>query len=362
MEKISDYIGKKIDKIKFLEKVTTNKYIIECDCGQVVERSKNNLLKAHRKGNILSCGCMKGFNISQRLTGKISHRKIHFTQEQIDDIINKHKQEISLDTIAKEYGYSQPVIGNLVKKMGFNPKNRRSNLNEHFFDEVDSEIKAYWLGYLAADGTIRVRDKATKDGYVRNRGNSIHLKLSTADEEHLKKFRDVVCPNSVLKYSTSIITTRKGTISKSENVILNLYSNYIVSQIIDKGVGPRKTFTLGKPNIDEKYIKHYIRGFFDGDGCCCVGKRKGKLRNELLVVKYTFACASVKLRTFISEELKKTLDIDTSTYGNITLSILGGLTASKKFFHYLYDDATIYLERKYNKGLEFIDYVPLKNR
>ena len=357
---LNDYVGKRIGIIKILER-QGDSFKIQCDCGTIKVRGIQNIFNSEKKGNVVSCGCKRNENIGKKKVGVESHRKVHFTQEQINDIISKHKQEISLDTIAKEYGYSQPVIRNLVKSLGFKPRNRRNNTNETFFDVIDTEEKAYWLGYLAADGTIRVRTNGIdKNGRVKTRGNSINLKLSVNDEKHLMRFRDLVSPNTVLRYHVSEVTTRKGNLSISHNVILGLNSNYMVAQIIDKGVTPRKSHTLDKPNIDPKFYRDYIRGYFDGDGTCVVTKKPGVLKDETMTVKYSFACASEKHRNFIASVLKEEIDVDTTTYGDINLTILGGFTAYKKFFHYLYDGSTIYLERKYEKGLEMINYIPYR--
>lgn len=335
----NEYIGEKIGIVKILKRIDTNNFLIECDCGVTTKKWLSNLLTSYELGNVVSCGCMKRINMGRKNIGRVSHRKIHFTEEQIEDIVNQHLKNISLEVVGKQYGCSQPVIRNVVKSRGYTPTCRRSDLNENFFDVIDDEVKAYWLGYLAADGTIRVRESSiSKDGKKRNRGNSIHLKLSTMDEDHLKKFRDVICPNSVLKYATSVVKTKKGNISTSYNVILNLYSNHIVSQIIDKGVGPRKTFTVGKPNIEEKYIRHYLRGLFDGDGTVSVCDSKN--------MRYSIASASDKMFEFLYEHLKS-LDIDIRRYG-INCNI-GKREDTLRFYDYIYKDATVWLERKRDK-------------
>lgn len=340
------YKGIKIGMITIIDKVSKDKVSIKCDCGVNTTKHLSNLLMANKRGSIVSCGCMKGYNISQKLIGKESHKKIHFTDEQNKNIIEQFHNRVSLEVIGKQYGLSQPVIRKAVLNMGFIPQQRRSDLNESYFDVVDSETKAYWLGYLAADGTVRVREQVDKYGNHKTHGNSIHLKLSTMDEEHLKKFRDEVCPNSVLKYSTSVVKTKKGNISTSNNVVLNLYSNYLVSQIVDKGVGPRKTFTIGKPNIEGKYIKHYIRGLFDGDGCVSIedGKR----------LNYKITTASENMNTFLSE-LFESLSINMVRRG--INCIIGRKEDTMKFYNYIYDDATVWLERKKDKTIKVFEEV-----
>lgn len=344
MEKINDYVGKRIGILKIGTKIKGSKYNVTCDCGVKTTKFVTNLLKSQASGNTPSCGCKKGENIGKKLLGLPSHKKINFTPEEVNDIVTQHLNLISLHKIAEQYGCSQPVIRNVIKSKGYSPQCRRSDLDETFFDVIDSEVKAYWLGYLAADGTIRVRDKKIdENGKTKTRGNAIHLKLSITDEEHLKKFRDVICPNSVLKYATSIVMTKKGNESISHNVILNLYSNYLVSQIIDKGVGPRKTFTIGKPNIDEKYMRHYIRGLFDGDGSLSITDNKR--------ITYVIATASENMANFLME-LFDSLGIMMRRYG--INCVINRKEDTMKFYHYIYDDATIWLERKKDKTVDVL--------
>lgn len=343
---LEKYIGTKLGKVTIKKRVNGPKFEVECDCGVKTIKDLSNLIMTQKKGNIPSCGCMKSYNMGRKKKGKESHKKVHFTDEQVKSIIEQFHNRVSLDVIAKQYGLSQPVIRKVVMNMGLVPQQRRSDLNENYFDVVDSETKAYWLGYLAADGCIRVRTQVDKNGNHKTQGNSIHLKLSTMDEEHLKKFRDEVCPNSVLKYATSVVKTRIGNISTSYSVVLNLYSNYIVSQIIDKGVGPRKTFTIGKPNIEEKYIRHYIRGLFDGDGCVVTedGKR----------LIYRITTASENMNKFL-KELFESLGINMIRMG--INCVIGRKEDTMKFYNYIYDDATIWLERKKDKTIKVFEEV-----
>jgi len=351
MRNLNDYIGKRIGIVKVLERTKGPIFKIECDCGNVVDRKMFNLLRSDDKGGIVSCGCMRGHNIGQKLKGKENHRKIHFTKEQVDRMVELFNQKVNLRKIGEEFGVTENPIKIQLELRGCTIKQRRHEITKGYFKVVDSEEKAYWLGFLAADGCIRRR--VNKEG--KTKGDAIALKLSVMDEKHMEKFRDSICPSAKIYYQTCKTVTRKGNDSYSHTCNLGVYSNELVQDIIKLGVGPRKTFTVCKPNIDEKYYKDFIRGFFDGDGCCYVSKKLGNRGLYTMGINYSFACASKDMRDFFAVELDK-LGITTKCYDNLNLNITGGFLNSKKFFDYIYTDATIYLKRKYDKGMEFVKH------
>ncbi len=334
------------------EKIGKEKYTVECDCGVIQDKYYGNLIKSHNKGNIVSCGCKRGDNISNKLIGKENHRKIHFTKEQEQEMIRLFNERVNLRKIGDIFGVTNHVIKNVLKKYNIKPKQRRHDVNEEYFDVIDTEEKSYWLGFLGADGCIRRR---VNDKNGKTRGDSIALKLSVLDEEHMIRFKNQICPDAKITYHTNRTMTKKGNLSISNTCNLVLCGNKLVQGAIKQGLVPRKTFVIERPPIEEKYYRHYIRGFFDGDGCAYIQHRDG--RNLLL--KYSIACASIKLKDFFKEQLDK-LNIE---YYEDTLSIyLRKHTDQFKFYHYMYDDSTVYLKRKKDKGDEFIEFFNMMSK
>ena len=52
-----------------------------------------------------------------------------------------------------------------------------STFDEHSFDVIDTEEKAYWLGFLYADGNVS------------NTKNEVGITLQSSDIKHLYKFK-----------------------------------------------------------------------------------------------------------------------------------------------------------------------------
>jgi hypothetical protein len=249
------------------------------------------------------------------------------------EVLKKYSLLKSVHKVANYYNMSISPIIKVLKMNGIDLTNRRYNVNNNYFDIIDTEEKAYWLGFLYADGYIRER-----------KGNSsLEMKLSIKDKKHLELFRKCIGSNHKITDGFNSVKY-KDRLSKSHMSSLAIYSKELVESIKKQGMHSRKTFTITKPNIDKKLIHHFIRGYFDGDGCFHFNlKKKRKIT--------TFSCASDEFRQFLICELLEN-DMVFSWYGGIKISIQNKL-GNKKFYDYIYKNATIYLNRKKEKYEEF---------
>lgn len=126
-------------------------------------------------------------------------------------------------------------------------------MNENFFNEVNSDNVAYWLGFIAADGTIDIQKHRLAFG------------LSSKDKNHLEVFKKVIdCANVITERDTLCTTNGK----RYPSCYLSLRNEQIVSDLVKYGIEERKSFK----DIDflsfipEQYKFSFICGFFDGDG------------------------------------------------------------------------------------------------
>jgi intein-encoded DNA endonuclease-like protein len=250
----------------------------------------------------------------------------------IDDnlVIERYNELKNLKKVAKSFGVSIRPIKRILKNNNIQLTNRRFNVNHSYFSLIDSEKKAYWLGFLFADGCVR----KTKSG------SQLVLKLSIKDYDHLFKFKNDLCSEHKIVYSTSKTTTKKGKDSFSNNCLIRISSNELVDDLINQGCHPKKTFTIDVPKIDEKYYKDFIRGYYDGDGNFFFSEV-----TKLSVI--TIVCASKKMRTFFIKLLSKIPNIgkiheDESRYTIKITNIIGILA----FLSYMYDESKIELNRK----------------
>ena len=204
--------------------------------------------------------------------------------------------------------------------------------NEKFFDVIDTEEKAYWLGFLYADGCIA------------NDTHYMSLVLSISDKEHL------------IEFNKHIKSTYPIKIEREKYVKLKISNKHIGNSLINKGCIPKKSLILEFPNLSQvpKFlIRHFIRGYFDGDGCICNQlNNKGYFRSKINIVGTNNFLSGLIIHLPI-ENIKvhqrngfKVHEINIYNKKDII-----------KIMHYLYDDATVYLKRKYNKFLTVKDYL-----
>ena len=124
---------------------------------------------------------------------------------------------------------------------------RKYNLNENFFN-VLNEKSVYWLGFLYADGYVRMKD---------GKSGELKLKLKDTDKEHIEKFlNDIECNKPI----------KCGIDNKSKFCLVTVYSNLLVNKLFELGCDNNKTQKIRLPKLNENLMNHFIRGYFDGDG------------------------------------------------------------------------------------------------
>jgi len=124
-----------------------------------------------------------------------------------------------------------------------------NKFNKHTFDKWSNKM-SYLLGLLYSDGNI---------SYTINSGK-IFKRTSFSQ-------KDKVFMNKVVKLFEF---DGKLNINKKTDVLnMVMHNNYMVEKLEELGLYPNKSLTVKFPNIPEKYLSHFIRGLFDGDGCIC---------------------------------------------------------------------------------------------
>jgi hypothetical protein len=257
------------------------------------------------------------------------------------EVINRYNELKNIHKVAKYFNVSISPISRILKLNGVNLTNRRYKVNYNYFDNIDTQEKAYWLGFLYADGYIRERKS----------GNSLEMKLSIKDKAHLEKFRDSIGSSHQIKESISKVKYKLG-FSESHMCHLAMYSTDLVNSIKRHGVHSRKTFTIEFPKLDKKLVHHFIRGYFDGDGSFSFDIKSLRPHTNLVCASETFRNQLIK----ILDENK----ISIKYYSKISLHIQDKL-GNHKFYDYIYKGSKIHLNRKKEKYEEFRKYYQYSN-
>lgn len=254
----------------------------------------------------------------------------------IENIIYDYEQNgMSMSKISKKYNISLDSIRtNLIKsgiKIRTGAKARQPFFNENFFENIDSEEKAYFLGLLITDGSIGKVD--LKNNHP---NRSVRIQLHSHDRHILEQFCEVtghtknICDSKTRPHSS-----------------ITFYSNKMVEDLLKYGVTERKTWTTFLPQIEEKYMPHLIRGLIDGDGWISTTNEGKKC-----IIGF---CGNMKIVQELRDYLIERLGIYkisictrndrpyTNDFGQISWA---GKHDCTTLINYLYKNAHIYLNRK----------------
>ena len=206
--------------------------------------------------------------------------------------------------------------------------------NSSYFKSIDSEVKAYILGYLVADGSIEEsirKDRPSK--LIRLRFGCI-----SEDDEIIKLIQKEIAPNNNLRYYKPKKDTCK------QVTILQICDKELINDLrVLYNIQPRKTYlpSFEFPKIPEEFERDFIRGYIDGDGSfgrhhfsmiCNSEKFATQIRDKFLK-------AIPELKSYIYKENRKTTD-----YWSLHFSM--NLKVAPKIYNYLYKNATVFLKRK----------------
>ena len=257
-------------------------------------------------------------------------------EEEKNDICKNYLSGVSTVEIGKKYGISHKPIAVVLEENGIDRNSalstRRYDVDEYYFDSIDTPNKAYVLGLLYSDGN-NCKQKRT-----------IRIQLQENDRDILEKVRKELKYSKELTYvDCSKRVYGNGYVSKNM-YSLDVYSKHMCDILEEIGVVPNKSLILTFPEcITGVLIPHFIRGYMDGDGW--ISKKGGY---SISLTSTESFCKSVQslVKNAIGVEGKI---VDASCHNGITkIYRIDKKDKTKQFLDYIYNDADIYLQRKYN--------------
>lgn len=195
----------------------------------------------------------------------MQHRTTKAEQEQL---ISDYIDGVQVKELAIKYHISTVAIYGLLKRRGFTMKpqteaQRKYSIDESFFDSIDTEEKAYFVGFLFADG------------YNNTERHSVNLSLAEKDREILEQLSACLKTNKPLQY----VEYHNGNTSNQYRLVIA--NKHISEQLESLGCTRAKTFTCEFPSwISQEMKRHFLRGYFDGDGH--IGLTKHVARFEIV--------------------------------------------------------------------------------
>lgn len=282
---------------------------------------------------------LKKYNITTRTHGGIDKLPD-------EEILKKYFEDRrTLEDIGKDYGVSINTIKKVILDNGKSIKTRMETMNpflkEDYFENIDTEAKAYFLGFLITDGCVLEPD-------IQNRHpkHKICLELQTKDKYILESFQKELGLNNQLYYFERIRTLSPNLVKTN---LLTCYSDKMAQDLSKYGVVPRKTFTAYLPQLRDDLMPHLIRGLIDGDGWLSIS-------NGSLTVGF---CGNEQCVTQVRDFLVKKLNVHNVKVYQKEEHCWGISWSSKKdtmkICQYIYNDAHFYLTRKFDKYKSIIE-------
>lgn len=213
--------------------------------------------------------------------------------------------------------------------------------NYDFFEKIDSEEKAYWLGFLYADGCI-----------VENKG--VNLLLAGYEKDHLEKYKKSLESDHPIEERYDTIRDKNRPERIQHNVKVRINSLKIVKDLADKGCLPRKSLTLEFPTkeqVPNDLIHHFVRGFFDGDGSVWNIENTRKWGVSIIATKKFAAQLMGKMLSsgnFMISDFSFEEHPNFQNNGMVYLQLCS-FSAMNRFKLYIYNNHTVCLERKFKK-------------
>lgn len=253
-----------------------------------------------------------------------------------DSIINDYISGLSTELISQKYDCAARSVNLLLRrnKIPVNDPTYKISFNREFFDNIDTEEKAYILGYFVADGS----------------NHNDFAYICSTDLEVLEKIKVAV------EYTSELEKCKKSQPHHKQIYRLNMSSTPMCKRLTELGCPRNKSFVTRFPyknEVNDDLLRHYLRGLTDGDGCWHITK-PGNIQFSIAgTYDLLVGCQEYFTKNNIISYIRPKSSI-------FTLHV-HRFEHIKRIFHLFYDNATIYMERKYQKalvGLANRDYTP----
>jgi transposase-like protein len=266
--------------------------------------------------------CKNNIKIRNRKSGRVLSPKEE--QQVIDLYLNN---QLSQKEIADKFNCCIKTIRNTLIRNNIEIKiqpRKNKNINENYFEKIDTEQKAYFLGFIFADDNICK--------------NQLSIEIHFKDRELLKLFKNELHLKSKISY-------RKR--ENTEVCCIRVVSKKICEDLKQYGIVPNKTYiTKHLPKISEEFIPHFLRGLLDGDGWISIDNSGYYHMGFVSYSKSVCEDFQEYCNSLINQKSKSKITLKDKN-GHSYNCQFQGLKIVKQLATVLYKDNKICLERKF---------------
>lgn len=277
----------------------------------------------------------------------------NLSKDEINFILSELSEGKSKLEISQTANRSLSSIYVTERRAKEGPKKRKSRriarFNDDYFESVDSNEKAYWLGFWFADGCV------SKD---KRGGHLCSLCLAEQDRDHVVKFLRCIGFdfNFGRMYQRQNVSSSLTGDKCQDQFLASLLSKKMFDDLTGLGCWERKTLTLEAPKIDPKYKSSFIRGYYDGDGGFSFFER-----GDAVGFKTNLGISSTpSLLQYIQEGIEKVTGcsgcIRKAQNSEVHCLSYSGNRVCLKIFDYMYGELKEpFLQRKFEKTLKCME-------
>lgn len=274
-------------------------------------------------------------------------KKRIFTEEEIQKMIDMYNDGETYSVIGRVVNTKAEKVSQILKDLGYGTRplntlkhynnsvqTRKYCFNENYFEIIDTPNKAYWLGFLYADGYIQ---RHTKEG--KTNGGRLTVTLKTDDAYMLESFLIELESNDTVR--NRLLKQGEKTYHQSS---IYLSSVKFVEDLIYHGCIQNKSLVLQRPVLNEDLASHFIRGYFDGDGCVQFYPQRYAYSYSVLGTNdvLMYIVESAKLSHYNIRKAKSNSEcFELRIFSKEELI---------RFHQYIYNNKTMFLKRKYDKS------------
>ena len=278
----------------------------------------------------------KGLNKKYKFNISIKEDKPYMNKEWLEQQYRKYESAQKIAEICK---CSPKVITYWRKKLGIDRAKinyclRKYVFDENYFEKIDTPEKAYWLGFIMADGCIYHYKDSNKVQF--------EIKIKSTDGKHLERFaKSIDFDINKIKYGEA---KRKNTVCKYAKI--RTYNKTFCENLIKHGIFDQKSGKEFFPKMPEEFKRDFIRGFIDGDGSVMIDNNSG-------VYIYSTSEKIIDEILFFLQSKNFVMYKRTAVYNTYTMYSLRSSKKNnnlKNLLEYLYYDNCIALTRKLKRA------------
>jgi intein-encoded DNA endonuclease-like protein len=245
-----------------------------------------------------------------------------------NNIVKAYLNGVSIQNLSKQFNLHEATICRYLHKNNVIVKKHTLYKIQNNFENISSEFEAYFLGLMITDGTVH------------SKRNAAAISLLEADKNVLEIFSNFVYGQNACK-----IYNVKN--SNNKCCKLSFYNKELKDNLIKHGCCPRKTFVTTYPEVNGLH-DHFIRGLFDGDGCIYISKNERAkvifvgtkaLEDGIINMTNNIYNLNINYSFYQGKKYKK----------NICEMTINRKEDVRTFLNFIYKDATVYINRKYEK-------------